>query len=368
MSATPKPRTASRYHAFAVRALIASSITIGLLLLVTFFWYATHVILLLIAGSLLAIMLSAAIEVVEQKSGLGRGGSLAIVLVLLAITLAALGAFAAPVLANQANELATKLPESLAKIEDVLKSNEWTRWLLKQAPDLEKQLVNKDEMYVRAGGALTSLSSALFSAFIVFFVAIYLAADPGLYTRGILRLVPLDQRERASVVLASVGYTIRWWLIGQLIVMTVVGLFTTIGLWLLGMPMALLLGFVAFLLDSVPNFGPIVAAFPAVLLALVESPQMAFYVIGVYLAVQQFEGLVISPIVMQKTVSIPPVLTISAQIFMAVVAGPLGILLAAPLTAVVLVLVKMLYVEEVLNDDIPTPEENIEPKDKPELP
>lgn len=127
----------------------------------------------------------------------------------------------------------------------------------------------------------------------------------------------------------------------------------------IGIPLAILLGALAFLLDFVPNFGPIVAAVPAILLAFVDSPQKSLYVVILYIAIQQLEGLIISPIVMQRTVSLPPVLTISAQVFMGIVAGPVGVLLAAPLTAVVLVLVKVLYVEEVLDDEIATPEENL---------
>lgn len=358
----------SPYRELAFRALICASVVIGLLLLVTFLWYALDVILLIVAGILLAVLLSAAIDFVQQLTGWHRRGALATVLVVLIAASALLVAYVVPALVAQANELSRTVPESLEKLEAQMRQAAWSRWILNEAPDIDSLRPDHGEVLDRASGTLTTLTSAVLSAFIVLFVSVYLASSPSLYTRGILRLIPLPNRERASIVLAAVGYTLRWWLIGQLIVMSVVGLLTTTGLWLLGVPMSFLLGVLAFLLDAIPNFGPIIAALPAILMSLVESPQKALYVALLYIAVQQFEGMVVSPLVLQRTISLPPVLTISAQVFMAVVAGPLGVLLAAPLTAVVVVLVKMLYVEEVLKDEIATPEENIDPDDAPDLP
>lgn len=358
----------SHYRELAYRALICASVVIGLLLLVMFLWYALDVILLIVAGILLAVLLSAALDFVQHLTGWHRSWALAAVIVMLMASIALLVAYVVPALMLQANELSQTVPESLEKLEAQMRQAAWSRWILDEAPDIESLRPDHREVLDRASGTLTSFTSALLSAFIVLFVGVYLAHAPSLYTRGILRLIPLPSRERASIVLAAVGYTLRWWLIGQLIVMSVVGLLTTTGLWLLGVPMSFLLGVLAFLLDAIPNFGPIIAALPAISISLVDSPQKALYVTLLYLAIQQFEGLIVSPLVLQRTISLPPVLTISAQVFMAVVAGPLGVLLAAPLTAVAIVLVKMLYIQEVLNDEIATPEENIDSSDAPALP
>jgi predicted PurR-regulated permease PerM len=151
--------------------------------------------------------------------------------------------------------------------------------------------------------------------------------------------------------------------------MTSVGVLTFIGLWLLGVPLPFLLALLAFLLDFVPYFGPIVAALPAVLLAFSEGPQQALYVLILYIVIQQIESLVISPMVYQRTIYLPPVITLLAQILLFAMAGALGVILATPLIAVILVLVKMLYVEQTLGDNqIDRPEDAIGPDEKPEVP
>lgn len=143
-----------------------------------------------------------------------------------------------------------------------------------------------------------------------------------------------------------------WWLIGRLLSMLIVGITVTISLWLLGIPLALTLGLLAALLDFIPNLGPTLATVPAVLLALMQSPTQAVYVLLIYIVIQQAESYLLTPIVQHRTVSLPPALTIIAQVILGVLFGVMGLILASPLAAVVLVLIKMLYVEDVLGDTI----------------
>jgi predicted PurR-regulated permease PerM len=134
--------------------------------------------------------------------------------------------------------------------------------------------------------------------------------------------------------------------------MAVVGTTTTLGLWLLGVPLALTLGLLAALFGFVPYIGPLVAAIPALLLALMNGPQLALYVLLLYLTIQLIESYILTPIVEQQAVSLPPALTITVMLLLGVLVGGLGLALAAPLTACVLVLIKMLYVEDALGDSI----------------
>ena len=132
--------------------------------------------------------------------------------------------------------------------------------------------------------------------------------------------------------------------------MVINGALTAIALWLLGVPLAVALGVIAGVLNFIPNFGPWIAAIPALLVAVLQSPQHALAVALLYLVLQSVDGYVLTPLVDRKSVELPPVFTITAQVLLGVVFGFIGILLASPLTAVAMILIKMLYVEDLLGD------------------
>ena len=154
--------------------------------------------------------------------------------------------------------------------------------------------------------------------------------------------------ENMREVLAKLSDTLWWWLIGRLIAMTFIGVATGVGLTLLGVPLAFILGLLAALLSFVPNLGPILSALPAILLGFVQSPQTALWVAALYAGVQVVESYVLDPIIDRKTVYLPPAFTISAQLLMGLFAGLLGVTLATPLAAALVVIVTMLYVQDVL--------------------
>jgi predicted PurR-regulated permease PerM len=135
----------------------------------------------------------------------------------------------------------------------------------------------------------------------------------------------------------------------------VIGVLTALGLWLLGVELALTLGLLAALLTFIPNLGPVLALVPAVLLALMHSPTRALYVTLLYLAIQTVESYVLTPLVQRRTVSLSPALTITAQVALGVLLGGLGLVLATPLTILLLVLIQMLYIEDTLGDSVKVP-------------
>lgn len=188
---------------------------------------------------------------------------------------------------------------------------------------------------------------------------IYLAAQPRLYRQGFLKLFPEGSRGKVDVALDDCWTALRLWLAGRLVSMVFIGLLTGIGLWLLGIPGALALGIVAFILEFVPFVGPIVAAVPAILLALAHDPVKALWVGLLYLGIQQLEGNVIEPIVQQRAVDLPPALLLFAIVAGALVFGPTGVIFAAPLTVVLFVLVKRLYVRDALGTRTELPGEKL---------
>lgn len=346
---------------FSHRVLVAVAIGIALGSLAILLWWLVYVLLLVFAGVLFAILLRTAADWLQSVTRLPNGWALGLTIVLLLIGTMATGWFLVPRVGAQLDELGEQLPQRVEEIESQLKEYRWGVWLLDRKPeDLE--------ILGQATGVLSTGLGALFALVITLSVGGYLAVDPWLYTNGILLLVPPRHRPRARDILAALGYTLRWWLIGQLVAMTAVGIMTAFGLWLLGVPLWLTLGLLAFLLDFVPYVGPIVAAVPGVLLALAESPTKAIYVTIMYIVVQQIESLLLIPFIQKRAVLLPPVLTIISQVVMAVLAGFLGIVFATPLMAVVMILVKMIYVEEILGQELPTPDDEIPEKDMPPLP
>lgn len=207
------------------------------------------------------------------------------------------------------------------------------------------------------GRTLLSVGSGIADMLVVIFAGIYLATQPNFYRTGAIKLVPPARRKIATEAMLESERALRLWLKGQAIAMVVVGLLTGFGLWMLGMPSAFVLGLMAGLLEFIPFAGPIIAAIPAVLLALAVSPELGLWVILLYLAVQQFEGNVLTPLVQQYAVDLPGAVLLFSLIGFGTLFGTLGVILAAPLAVVSLVLVKRLYVIETLDTPTPIPGE-----------
>ena len=203
----------------------------------------------------------------------------------------------------------------------------------------------------------TSVGAALADTLLVLFGGIYLAARPDFYRSGIIKLVPQSGRALTAEALDDSGRALRLWLLGRLVSMTVVGILTGFGLWLIGVPSALTLGLLSALLEFIPFIGPIIASVPAILLALLIGPEEALWTAGLYLIVQQIEGNLLEPLVQQRAVELPPALLLFSLVAGGLLFGMVGIIFAAPLLVVTYVLVKRLYVREALNTKTPIPGE-----------
>jgi predicted PurR-regulated permease PerM len=183
----------------------------------------------------------------------------------------------------------------------------------------------------------------------------YLAADPALYRSGVLLVAPYAQHARVMAAMSAAAEALRLWLGGQLLSMAIVGVFTGIGTWWIGLPAPLALGVFAALMDFVPIIGPFVGAVPALLLALALGQEAVLWTVLLFIVLQQIEGNVVAPIVQRRVAHIPPVLLLFSIVGAGLLFGLPGVIVAAPLTVVVLVLVKQLYVREVLGKETEVP-------------
>jgi predicted PurR-regulated permease PerM len=175
---------------------------------------------------------------------------------------------------------------------------------------------------------------------------LYLAAQPTLYQGGLLRLVPDTSRKNVAETLDAVTVSLRNWLKGQALGMLFVGVATGIGLWLVGVPAAFAIGLVAGLAEFVPYLGILVAGIPAIILGFGQGVETGIWTLVVLVAVQQIQGNLVMPLLQNRMVDLPPALTIFGIIAAGILFGVAGVLLATPLTIVVLVLVRRWYLGE----------------------
>jgi predicted PurR-regulated permease PerM len=349
---------------FARRAVVASVIFIAVSFLALFLWYSVYVLFLLFGGVLVAILLRALAEVVHHFTKLSHRWSLAIVLVILLAAGVGLWFIAVPSLANQFAELGDKLPNAWQAFLDKARGSMLGRVVLEQGGPGATQPASQPAFIggstsggagtflTRFGGFLSTMMDVTAAVLVVVFTGLFLAFDPTMYVRGAIHLVPPSYRIRFGEVLGAIGYTLKWWMIGQGVTMLVITTATSIGLWLLGVPLAFVLGVIAGLFNFIPNFGPLFSMVPAALLALTVSPERAVGVILMFVVLQNLEGNVLTPLIQRKAVDLPPALGIIAQILLGILVGPVGLILAWPLCAAVVLAVKMLYVEDVLGDDL----------------
>jgi predicted PurR-regulated permease PerM len=202
-------------------------------------------------------------------------------------------------------------------------------------------------------GFLSSLGTVTAGLVLIIFLAIYIGAEPQTYHDGLMHLFPHRARRKAGEVLTEMATVLRKWLLVQLIAMVVIGVVTTVAMLLLNVKAAFALGFIAGLLEFIPTVGPILSAVPAIAMGFVDGPEKALAVVAAYWGIQFLENNLLIPQLMRGGMDLPPALTLVAQALMTLVFGFLGLMVAVPLTAAVLVPIKMLYVRDVVGDQVP---------------
>lgn len=202
-----------------------------------------------------------------------------------------------------------------------------------------------------AATVIVGLFEALGNVLVIVFLGLAFAADPRSYRDGVLRFVPPKRRWRWARVLDGAGETLRHWLFGQIIIMTVIFLCTWAGLAVLGIGGALILGLQAGLLAFVPTVGPLVAGVIILLASLATGVKALLGALGVYLLVQGLESYGLTPFIQKRALDIPPATIFAGQLVLGVIFGLWGIALALPLMAVIKVLLEQLYVEDILGED-----------------
>jgi predicted PurR-regulated permease PerM len=214
---------------------------------------------------------------------------------------------------------------------------------LDRAFDQVREFFADAPRYVFSGiGVLIHLVSVLI-------MGIYMASKPSIYREGLIALTPPTYRELARDILADLGHTMRSWLVGLGISMLVLGSLTWVGLIVLDVPYSLAFGVFTGIAVIVPFFGTIVSTLlPALFVIGTGGVSKALLVILLGVVVHIFEANVVAPMVFEKQVELPPVLTILSVLVMAKLLGIVGLLVAVPVLAAAMVLIRRIFVHRIL--------------------
>lgn len=331
---------AARRPMTLVRPLL---VAVGVVVVLLLFWHLRQVALLLFGGIIGATVLDALARRLQTHLRMSRLWAVVSCLLVLTAMFLLGGYLIGDRLAGQLADLRERLPVALGALRDWLAAHPPGPRLLRLWDS-----VQNDMPWGRVLSAAGLTFGALGNAFLMAIIGIYLAVDPTLYLDGVVRLVPPRHRAPLRNALVSSGRGLGGWLLGQGLSMLFVGVTTAVGLMLLDVPLAFSLGVIAALLDFVPFFGPIVSGALAVLVAFSEGPQTALSVALLALAIQQVEGNLVVPLVQRWAVQLPPALGVLSVLVFGVLFGPLGIVFGTPLMVVLMILVRKLYVEDLL--------------------
>ncbi|MGK7393048.1 MAG: AI-2E family transporter [Candidatus Cyclobacteriaceae bacterium M3_2C_046] len=329
-------------QSFFQKLLIFLFLALFILLVIT----GKHVILLLFTAALLAILWRGLTERIIKKVKMKKSLVLFLVILFNFLIFGILYMILAPSVAKQVDELSQRIPEAIERIESQIRNTAvGSRILRNVSEDMD---IGKNLNQVL--NVFRSTLNVLLDVLLIAVFAIFLAVNPYLYINGFLKLLTPRRRDRAQQVLMRLDHTLFRWFVGKIVDMFLTAVLTGIGLWLLDVPLVITFAVITFFLSFIPNIGPFLSAIPPILISLVDSPTKALYVALMYAAVQMFESYMITPNVQRHAIRMPPLLLLVVQIFFASYLGVLALFLSTPILATVIILVQMLYIEDILGD------------------
>lgn len=328
---------------FVQKVWIAGSIFALIAVVLLLFKATFNVFILILAGTLMAVYFRGLSSFIVKKTHWNSNLTLIISIIGTILIIVAMFWLLGAKVQSQIAQLSDTLPATIQNAKQYINDSPIGQKLVKRLSEAQSQ------------GGLTSFFTQFFKTtfgilgdiYIILFIGIFFTVAPNLYKNGIVQLVPPKKRNKAEDVWVNLGHGLKKWLAGKLFAMFVVFVLTAIGLVIMGIPMWLALALIAGFLNFIPNFGPLIAMIPAVLVALTISPATAAIVAGMYLLIQITESNFITPKVQQHLVNIPPALIIISQVLVGTLTGLWGIIFATPLVLIVIILVKEFYVKHI---------------------
>lgn len=330
-----RPRMSSRRVARHASAVIAILVALAAV------WALKPVLLLLFSATLVAIILDGVARKLTNVLHLPHGLALAIGALLIVALIGGISLLFGRELVNQLNQLIGLIPGGWHDLSERVGEQRLNGIAEKLAP-------SGSSIFSILQGIVTFVANLLSALLLALLGGIFLATQPRTYRKGIRLVLPQRWEDRADDVLGEIGATLRAWLRGQLVSMVFVGVGIFAGLVIVGAPSPLALAVIAALLGFVPVIGPLMAAAPGVLVGLTMGGDAIWQVILVYFIVQQIDGNLVNPMVMRHTVKIPPAVTMFSLFAIGAILGSTGLLLGGPITVLVVVLVRELWIKGAL--------------------
>lgn len=330
VAVTPLPEFAKRV-----------AVVLALVVLTLFLWKILPVLMLAFAGIVLATAVRAGADPLTRWLKVPKPWAVSIVFALFLLVVVGGGYFFGRQITNETTALWDAVKAATDKVEARLSNTPIGSFVV----DNLREAGSSDAVPQVFKGTLT-VFGGMADVILVLFLALYFAVDRTTYREGFLLLLPEGMRKRVGRAIDDSGRALRQWLGGQFVAMAMVGAVTALGLWAVGVPLAIPLGILSGILDFVPFIGPLLAAIPGLLVAFAQGPEVAMYAALVYIAVQFIEGHLVVPLVQKRAVEMPPVLGLLSIVAFSIVFGFIGLLFAMPLTVVAVVWVKRLWLPE----------------------
>lgn len=306
-----------------------------------FFWLVHNAIFIALLAVLIAIVLHAPAKWLSRR-GIPFGVALPVVMIVFVGSMVGLLIAMIPQIAEQIRVLAGELPKTMAAAQ------EWLGRQTGEGPNSElghNLSTQVSEFLGRFVPMAFNMISTVLGSFAIVVLAGFFAAQPELYRGLILRMIPPDSRPKWTRIYDEAGTNLRNWVLGKALTMAFIGVVTYVGLVLFKIPGALALAAFAALMEFIPNFGPTIAAVPAMMAGFALSPMTALYIGIFYFLLQQVQNAITVPLVERKAVNIPPAGLLVWQLMLTVGFGILALFVATPMLAVIVVAVRVLYVE-----------------------
>jgi predicted PurR-regulated permease PerM len=302
---------------------------------------AFNVLLMALAGSLMAVYFHGLGDLIERKTKLSRKFAMFISVTGTIVIFGLLLWFIGAKIQTQVTELSNKLPHTINTAKAKLDQTPAGQKLLEYSSgDNSKKLMDTVQTFFNTSfGVLGDM-------YIILFLGIFFTASPALYKNGILVLMPANKKPVVTLIMDRISLVLKGWLKGMMLSMVLITILITLGLTIIDIPVALVLGLITGILEIVPNFGPLIAMIPGVLLALTVGTDTAIIVALLYIVSQTIVANIVTPLIQKKMINLPPALTLISQLIMGTLSGALGIILAVPLLAILIIIVDELYVKK----------------------
>lgn len=326
---------------FSQKVWIATSIVALFAIIIILFKTLFTALLLVLAAILLSLFFHGCAALLNRNLKIPYKVSLIISVILNILLLGAFLWFVGGRLQQQVTQLSDTLPSTIENAKArllELPAGKKVYDYLQSSGNSQKTMSIVKRFFSSSFGILSDF-------YIILLLAAFFIASPGLYRKGVVHLLPPSAKDKGDNLLSELRDLLKNWLKGQIFGFFFIAILTGLGLWLIGMPLVLTLALIAGLLNFIPNFGPIIALVPALLIALTIDTTTAILVGCLYTGIQIIQSAVTQPLIQKKMISIPPALIIFGQVAMGLLAGFWGVLLATPLIAIIMRLVNRLYVE-----------------------